>query len=92
MALVIWCLGFATIYPPGALVVVFQAHNFTQDYNISVMNPPVPKDLDLAGIDTFPILGREGLMTMGVNATARQRLFMYRYVGYAVSRLLSETE
>jgi hypothetical protein len=54
MALLVWCLGLATIYPPGALIVTFEAHTFTEKQNLSVMNPPFPQDLDLAGGGTFP--------------------------------------
>ncbi|KAH9872612.1 hypothetical protein J1614_005005 [Plenodomus biglobosus] len=62
MALLIWCLGLATIYPPGALIVMLEAHTFTENYNMSVMNPPVPQDLDLAGIRAFPILSVFGFV------------------------------
>jgi hypothetical protein len=63
LALLVWCLGLAVIYPPGALIVTFEAHTFTENYNMSVMNPPVPQDLDLAGNDTFPTLGEVVLVT-----------------------------
>jgi len=57
MALLIWCVGIATVYPPGALVVVFKPQDFTEPRNLSVMNPPLPLHLDLAGYDNFPTLG-----------------------------------
>jgi hypothetical protein len=57
MALLVWCLGIATIYPPGALIVTFEAHTFTEKQNMSVMNPTVPEDLKFYNIDnTFPTL------------------------------------
>jgi hypothetical protein len=56
MALLVWSLGIATIYPPGALIVTFEAHNYTENRNISVMNPPVPQELNTGGNDTFPQL------------------------------------
>lgn len=56
MALLVWCLGLATVFPPGALIVALEAHTFTENYNMTVMNPPVPQDLDLAGIFLFPSL------------------------------------
>jgi hypothetical protein len=58
MALLIWCLGIATIYPPGALIVTFEAHTSTKPHNMSVMNPPVPHDLKFFDDNvTFPTLG-----------------------------------
>jgi hypothetical protein len=42
MALLIWCLGVATIYPPGALTVTLEPHNSITSHNITVMNPPLP--------------------------------------------------
>ncbi|KAI8932498.1 hypothetical protein NX059_010680 [Plenodomus lindquistii] len=78
MALLVWCLGIATIYPPGALIVTFEAHMFTENYNMSVLNPPVPQNLDLAANDTFPTLGSPGLITMNADEYfPRQRAFMY---------------
>ena len=32
MALLVWCLGIAMIYPPGALVVTFAARNYNVVY------------------------------------------------------------
>jgi hypothetical protein len=60
MALLVWCLGLATIYPPGALIVTFEAHNYTENFNMSVMNPLVPEELNLGGNDTFPRLTYAG--------------------------------
>ncbi|KAF2877373.1 hypothetical protein BDV95DRAFT_144558 [Massariosphaeria phaeospora] len=60
MALLVWCLGLATIYPPGALIVTFDAHTFTDNYNMSVLNPPIPQNLDFAGNDSFPTLSDGG--------------------------------
>jgi hypothetical protein len=60
MALFVWCLGIATIYPPGALVVTFEAHTFTKESNMSVMNPPIPRDLDFTQHD-FPKLSFGGI-------------------------------
>jgi hypothetical protein len=86
MALLVWCLGLATVYPPGALIVISQAHSFTENYNMSVMNPPVPKDLDLAGNATFPTLVNNGysFSTTDIREAdkpiSRQRMFSYGYV------------
>jgi hypothetical protein len=66
MALLIWCLGIATIYPPGALVVVFEAQTFTENHNMSVMNPIVPPHLDLVGDDSFSTLGLNPLHTVNI--------------------------
>jgi hypothetical protein len=58
MALLVWCLGLATIYPPGALIVTSEAHQYTENYNMPVMNPPVPQDFDFLDENTtFPTLG-----------------------------------
>jgi hypothetical protein len=92
MALLVWCLGLATIYPPGSLVVTLEAHTSTENYNMSVMNPPVPQNLNSAGNDTFPILGEPGFYIIasgeGVSVSGRpeptaspvQRSFSYEYV------------
>lgn len=56
MALLDWCLGIAIIYPTGALIVTFAASNYTENRNMSVMNPPVPQELNLGGNDSFPRL------------------------------------
>lgn len=49
------------IYPPGALIVVLAASNYTENHNMSVMNPPIPQELDLGGNDTFPMLTSGGV-------------------------------
>jgi hypothetical protein len=61
MALLTWGLGIATIYPAGALIVVFEAQIITEHHNLSVMNPPLPPQLDLAGDDNYPTLGGDAL-------------------------------
>jgi hypothetical protein len=58
MALLVWCLGLATIYPPGALIVTFEAHNYTENRNVSVMNPSVPQSLEIGKEYTFPSLSK----------------------------------
>ncbi|KAH4276439.1 hypothetical protein HBI70_071390 [Parastagonospora nodorum] len=79
MALLVWCLGFATIYPPGALIVTFEANTFTENYNMSVMNPPIPQNLDLAANDTFPTLSDDPLITLEAdNQGPRSRQFWYK--------------
>jgi hypothetical protein len=69
MALLVWSLGIATIYPPGALIVTFVAHNYTENRNVSVMNPPVPQNLKFYTEDetSFPTFG--------------QRMFTYTVTG-----------
>lgn len=80
MALLVWCLGLATITPPGALIVTFEARNYTDPYNMSVMNPSVPRELDLVD-ESFPGLvdgGLENSIPSPQNVT--QRSFEYRWV------------
>jgi hypothetical protein len=67
MALFVWCLGIATIYPPGALVVTSESYISTERSNMSVMNPPIPSDLDFTQHD-FPKLSFGGInFQAGVN-------------------------
>ena len=83
MALLVWCLGIATIYPPGALIVTFEAHNYTEDRNVSLMNPPVPQDLEfLDNNTTFPTLGNVDLdyRVGDVDDPTVNGSFMYLYV------------
>jgi hypothetical protein len=90
MALLVWCLGIATIYPPCALIVTLEAHTYTEKYNISVMNPTVPQSLDLFNEnDIFSTLGDgfegEALYTVSrpVDGDAWEdvfRIFVYEYV------------
>lgn len=61
MAFLVWCLRLAAIYPPGALTVTLKAHTYTQHHSMPVMNPPVPKNLDLANNDTSPVLHSGGM-------------------------------
>lgn len=83
MALLVWCIGLATIYPPGALIVVFQAQEFTESRNLSVMNPPLPLHLDLAGDDNFPTLSGVALETGAVGALVGEpENPPYRYFSY----------
>jgi hypothetical protein len=64
MALLVWSLGIVTIYPPGALIVTFEAHAYTENHNVSVMNPPVPRELDL-------ITGTSPSLALGGDALGR---------------------
>ncbi|KAG9185444.1 hypothetical protein G6011_07988 [Alternaria panax] len=60
IALLIWDLGLATVYPPSALLVTIDAHTYIERHNMSVMNPPVPLGVDmieLTGANTYPTLG-----------------------------------
>ena len=68
MALLTWALGIATIYPAGALTVVFEAQTITELRNISVMNPTPPSHLDLGGEGNFPILGGRDALVDGREA------------------------
>jgi hypothetical protein len=77
MALLIWCLGLATIYPPGALIVTFEAHNYTENRNVSVMNPPVPKELNLVGNDTFPGLSDADVETLELGNGSMALIWSY---------------
>ena len=77
MALFVWCLGLATITPPGALIVTFEAQHYTDPYNVSVMNPPVPQELNLS-YESFPGLIKGGLSTYLVYPqNTKQRFFEY---------------
>jgi hypothetical protein len=69
MALLVWYLGIATIYPPGALIVTFEAHNYTENHNVSVINRQFPSisSLILRMKPVFPTLG--------------QRMFTYTVTG-----------
>jgi hypothetical protein len=73
MALLVWSLGLATIYPPGSLIVTFEAHNYTENRNVSVMNPPVPHDLETGTEYTFPSLGKHQFLF-------GKWTFEYRYI------------
>lgn len=42
MALFLWCLGIAMIYPPGALNISMESYPSLRNYNLSVVNPPLP--------------------------------------------------
>jgi len=46
MALFVWCLGIAMIYPPGALTVALEAWPSEKNMRLSVMNPPMLKDFN----------------------------------------------
>jgi hypothetical protein len=83
MALLVWCLGLATIYPPGALIVTFEAHTITENHNMSVMNPPVPRNLNFANNAGFPTLGDEDSVLSthyGINQSPDSRRLRYMYV------------
>ena len=60
MALSVWCLGLATIYPPGALIVSIEPYTSTDKLEMAVTNPSIPRDLDFAGADSFPTLALDG--------------------------------
>jgi hypothetical protein len=90
MALLIWCLGIATIYPPGALTVTLEAHNSITSHNMSVMNPPIP--LNYSDIPdswnsqdalNFPTLGSNvyQIVTLGIGNTGVEKLeWFWSYV------------
>jgi hypothetical protein len=89
MALLVWCLGLATIYPPGSLVVTFEAYTSTENYNVPVMNPPVPQGLDISvgAMDLneiFPTLIEGGVSFISVPDNDKDRwqtlTFGYGYV------------
>jgi hypothetical protein len=74
--------------------VVPEAHTFTENYNMSVMNPPVPKDLDLAGNATFPTFIKDDSAFSTMEAGGglpRQRIFQYTYVNRSKSSSLLST-
>ncbi|KAH8627148.1 hypothetical protein IG631_19166 [Alternaria alternata] len=89
MALFIWCLGIAMIYPPGALIVVLAATNHTENRNMSVMNPPVPRDLEFLDKNTvFPTLGNIDLdcRAGNVDDPTVNGSFMYLHVSLSTLR------
>jgi hypothetical protein len=77
MALLIWCLGLATIYPPGALIVTFEAHNYTENRKVSIMNPPIPQELNFGGNDTFPRLTYTGFSNLHFPDGSGARTWVY---------------
>lgn len=59
MALYIWTLGIATIFPPGALTVELKVYDVPQQMNPSVMNPPPPQNFSPMDADEeklYPLL------------------------------------
>ncbi|KAI4676695.1 uncharacterized protein J4E84_009530 [Alternaria hordeiaustralica] len=44
----------------GALIVAIEPYTSTEKLDIAVMNPPIPRDLDFAGNETFPTLSFGG--------------------------------
>jgi hypothetical protein len=59
MALFIWCLGIATIYPPGALTVGPWPSTLVNDMEVLSMNRPPPTEFDpntFARAEPFPTL------------------------------------
>ncbi|KAF2823394.1 hypothetical protein CC86DRAFT_298749, partial [Ophiobolus disseminans] len=46
MALFVWCLGFAMIYPPRALSVTLHPWRSNRDMKLSVMNPTVEREFN----------------------------------------------
>jgi hypothetical protein len=77
MALLVWFLGIAMIYPPGTLVITFAARNYTENRNMSVMNPPVPQELDLGGNDSFPGLTYASFNTLHFQNGSGPRTWAY---------------
>ena len=69
MALSVWCLGLATIYPPGALIVAIEPYTSTDEVEMAVMNPPIPRNLDFAANETFPTLASDGFGWQGSSFT-----------------------
>jgi hypothetical protein len=93
MALLVWCLGLATIYPPGALIVTFEAYTFTEIHNMPVMNPPIPRNLDFAQNDTFPTFAThygDVLYTFDEANGTHGRGFGYSYVGQSKALLITK--
>jgi hypothetical protein len=97
MALLVWCLGLATLYPPGALIVIFEAHTLTENYNMSVMNPSVPQNIRFSDDDvTFPTLGGSLVFDHSVEnfdeARVIAKFFRYPYVAPLALHTLLETK
>jgi hypothetical protein len=97
MALFVWCLGIATIYPPGALIVTFEAHNYTKNLSVPVMNPPVPRDLKFFDDNvSFPTLGynpefNHGAWTSNASGVT-VKLLRYPYVAPPMLHALLKTK
>lgn len=56
MALYVWCIGIATIYPPGSITVEWQPHVTTYNMEVSIMNPAPAKGLKLEDYLRSPTL------------------------------------
>jgi hypothetical protein len=59
MALFVWCLGIATIYPPGALTVGLLPSTSTSGMEVLSMNRPLSTEFDpntFAKPEPFPTL------------------------------------
>ena len=81
MASLVWCLGIAMIYPPSMLTVTVVEHAHTEPRNMSVMNPPIPQDLDLLEGDAFPTLRNDHLYSDSSKDDASgEQVYHYAYV------------
>jgi hypothetical protein len=57
MALFVWCIGIAAIYPPGSITVGSHPHAAMEMMEVSVMNPTPPTGMDLDAYVRLPSLG-----------------------------------
>lgn len=86
IAVFVWVLPVATVYPPSALTVSFQRYTQTENLSVSILDPSQttfdPWNLEITG-DTKSMLGRVGISSFAtadsegvINATLTVR---YRY-------------
>jgi hypothetical protein len=54
MALFVWLVPIATIYPPGALTVTSRLYFEVKSLDVSIMNPPAPANFDVIDPDNTP--------------------------------------
>jgi hypothetical protein len=76
IALLIWCLKIAMIYPPGALSVSLEPHTSIDSRNMSVMNPVVSDDVEGGLYSEIPGLANANLILDSENITH----LLYQYV------------
>ncbi|KAF1842004.1 uncharacterized protein K460DRAFT_409441 [Cucurbitaria berberidis CBS 394.84] len=57
MALSVWLIPIAAIYPPSALTVTSRPYQFTKNLSISILNPPPPPTNNMLFAERTPGLG-----------------------------------
>jgi hypothetical protein len=90
IALLVWCLKVAMIYPPGALSVTLEPHTSIEPRNMSVMNPVVSDHVEVSFRNeyTYSGLAEATLATDSENSTYS----IYQYVRPALYTWYSSTD